>query len=92
MYTVYHTKTYLKSLEKLTKNNKVKIAELDFVIDELSKKRSLPPKYKDHQLKGDSKEFRECHVHNDILLLYQYIDNKLILVAANIGTHASLFG
>lgn len=91
MYTLFPTKKYLKSLEKLVKNQKVKLPELDFVLDELAKKKQLAPKYKDHQLKGDMRDHRECHVHNDILLLYYYEENKLVLVAVDIGTHSQIF-
>ena len=30
----------------------------------------LEPKYKDHQLKGELKEYRECHIEPDWLLVY----------------------
>jgi mRNA interferase YafQ len=91
MYTIFPTKKFTKSLDKLTKNQKVKKDELYSVLKELSEKKQLAPKYKDHQLVGDMKDHRECHIHNDILLLYYYDDDRLVLVAVNIGTHSQIF-
>lgn len=52
----------------------------------------LDKKYKDHQLKGEYKDYRECHVLNDLLLMYKIENDELILVLANIGSHSQLFG
>ncbi|WP_095063017.1 type II toxin-antitoxin system mRNA interferase toxin, RelE/StbE family [Kingella negevensis] len=30
----------------------------------------MPEKFKDHELKGNLNNFRECHVKPDLLLLY----------------------
>jgi len=51
---------------------------------------SLPPEYRDHALTGDWRDFRECHVGGDFLLIYQLRgDGALIFTRA--GTHAELF-
>ena len=49
----------------------------------------LDQKYKDHQLKGSLKDFRECHIRPDLLLIYRINENILELV--DIGTHSELF-
>ena len=49
----------------------------------------LADKYKDHQLKGNMKEFRECHIKPDLLLVYMIDENVLKLV--DIGSHSELF-
>ena len=33
----------------------------------------------------------ECHIEPDWLLVYQYIDNELILVLVATGSHSELF-
>jgi len=33
----------------------------------------------------------ECHIEGDWLLIYQIIDDRLILSAAGTGSHADLF-
>lgn len=52
----------------------------------------LPQKYKDHELKGEYKGFRECHIKNDWLLIYYINDNELTLYLTRTGTHTDLFG
>ncbi|MFB1289187.1 type II toxin-antitoxin system YafQ family toxin [Helicobacter pylori] len=41
------------------------------VVENLAKEQPLAPKYKDHPLKGALKDFRECHLKPDLLLVYQ---------------------
>lgn len=49
----------------------------------------LPDKYKDHQLTGNLKQYRECHIKPDLLLAYVVKDDILILVA--LDNHNNLF-
>lgn len=50
----------------------------------------LDEKYKDHQLKGKWKDYRECHIKPDLLLVYKI--NGDILELIDIGSHSELFG
>ena len=50
----------------------------------------LPAKYKDHPLSGDWQGFRDCHIKNDLLLIYRISGDILELVRLN--THAEIFG
>jgi len=59
------------------------------IIYHLLNDEELESKYKDHQLKGNLKEFRECHIKPDLLLMYRINDDVLELV--DIGTHSELF-
>lgn len=68
------------------------LSKLISVLDKLSKNIPLPPKCHDHQLAGNLKDFRECHIAPDWLLMYQIINDELILSATATGTHADLFG
>ena len=52
---------------------------------------ALDEKYRDHKLTGNLKNFRECHLAPDILMLYQIDDGILILTLVSIGNHAQLF-
>ena len=50
----------------------------------------LSPEWKDHPLKGELAEYRECHAGGDLLLMYKLPDeSSIIFVRA--GTHAELF-
>lgn len=49
----------------------------------------MAEKYRDHQLTGNLKDYRECHIKPDLLLLYWIEDNEVKL--ARLGTHSELF-
>lgn len=63
--------------------------KLKKIIRMLSSSEILPPKYKDHWLKGTLKDCRECHIAPDWLLIYRMEGNELCLVRT--GTHTDLF-
>ena len=48
-------------------------------------------KYKDHALSGNYKNYRECHIKPDLLLIYKIEKSELILYAVHIGSHSDLF-
>lgn len=43
---------------------------------------------KDHPLKGEWKGCRDCHIKPDVVLIYEYRANKIIL--HRIGSHSEL--
>ncbi len=45
-----------------------------------------------NELTGNLKDFRECHIEPDWLLLYRIVENELILSATATGTHSDIFG
>jgi len=51
---------------------------------------TLPPEAKDHNLKGNWKDFRECHLGGDMLLVYAVFDKEIVFT--RIGTHSEIFG
>ena len=91
MYTVILSRQYTKSLKRWIRNKNFSEAKLQAVVRILENGDSLPAANRDHQLKGNFKEYRECHIHNDVLLMYQRIDDVLILLLVNIGSHTELF-
>lgn len=76
-----------KLMQKRGKNMK----KLVNVLDLLASGKTLPSKYKDHQLMGNLSDFRECHIEPDWLLIYQIFENELILSATATGSHSDLF-
>lgn len=67
------------------------IDELDAVIRLLVLDDSLPEKYKDHDLSGNWKGFRECPIQPNWLLIYKVCNNNLILSLSRTGSHSDLF-
>lgn len=90
MLKISQSHRYKRSLRKY-KNDSKFLRELKLVIEYLVKQEPLPPKYRDHELKGKFKYVRECHVRPDDLLLYFVVEDE-ILKLVDIGSHASIFG
>lgn len=64
---------------------------LENVVNRLANEEPLDQKYKDHTLSGDYSGFRECHITPDWLLVYQVINDELVLFLSRTGTHSDLF-
>lgn len=64
---------------------------LENVVNRLANEEPLEPKYQDHTLSGDYSGFRECHITPDWLLVYQVINDELVLFLSRTGTHSDLF-
>ena len=91
MYEIRSTKKYNKDLKRIANDRKL-INEIYAVVDLLSANDNpLPPKYKDHQLKGQYAGFRECHIRPDWLLVYQKNKKELILLLVRTNTHSEIF-
>lgn len=67
------------------------MALINEVVNTLAAQNPLDAKYKDHELGGEYKGFRECHITPDWLLVYQIINNELVLYLLRTGTHSDLF-
>lgn len=74
---------------KKYKHQKQVLLELQEIIEFLTKKRKLPAKCRDHNLTGNWIHHRECHVKNDVLLIYKIEDDTLFLT--RFGSHSELF-
>ena len=49
----------------------------------------IQPRYSDHSLTGNWKDFRDCHLKPDLVLIYKKTEeNSLILV--RLGSHSEL--
>ena len=85
----YHNK--FKKDFKLMKKRGYDISKLKKVIELLANKQPLPQKNKDHNLIGNYSNCRECHITPDWLLIYEVLDNELVLHLLRTGTHSDLF-
>ena len=87
-YALFKTNQFKRSYKKLKLTDSEDLAYIDIVYNLLCGN-DLIDKYKDHQLKGNMKDFRECHIKPDLLLIYMIDDTLLKLV--DIGSHSDLF-
>lgn len=85
-----YARPFLKDIQSLERSGKFDKKKLLDVIDFLVRGKSLPRQCRDHPLRGDLYGTRECHLKDDLLLLYMIEKDKLVLL--RIGTHTQLFG
>lgn len=90
MYDLRPTKKFEKDLKKIKKRG-YDIGLLTEVLKILVSGEKLPAKYKDHELKGNYANCRECHITPDWLLIYEIVEKNLILYLTRTGTHSDLF-
>ena len=76
---------------KLAKKRGCNIELLQEVVDTLAREQKLDDKYRDHELSGDYRGFRECHIEPDWLLIYRISQNTIELFLFRTGTHSDLF-
>lgn len=91
MYKIFYTNRMKKDV-KLMKRRGKDLNKLVKALSILADGNSLPVQYKDHSLTGNLRDFRECHIEPDWLLMYQIHEDTLILSATATGSHADLFG
>ncbi len=87
-YEIIYSKSYKKTIKKIDKSL---LPEIEYVLDKLANDEILEVKFKDHQLKGEYKDFRECHIKPDLLLVYKKDKDLLILIAFKLGSHSEIF-
>jgi len=89
MREIERTNRFKKDFKKIAKTGKHELGDLLGVIKKLANDIALPEKCQDHPLSGTWKDYRDCHVRPDWVLIYKLDPGKLILVRT--GTHSELF-
>ncbi|SFU58356.1 type II toxin-antitoxin system YafQ family toxin [Butyrivibrio sp. INlla21] len=77
---------------KLALKRHLDINLIDNIIRKLANGETLNTKFRDHELGGNWKGFRECHIQPDWLLIYRIDDDVVTLTLSRTGTHSDLFG
>ena len=85
-----YTKTFLKDWQRLSHSGRYDMVRLKSVMMLLiANDEPLGAEWRDHALKGDWSDHRECHIGGDFLLMYQAAGNAVNFVRS--GTHSELF-
>ena len=90
-YKIKYSKEFKKSLKKVMKQGK-NIDKLLNVVSMLSKKQKLDSKYRDHAL-YNNKRFKDCrdvYIEPDWILIYKYLEDKIILLLVDTGSHSEV--
>ena len=88
--TVKLTTTFKKDYKMAMKRGR-KLKLIDKVITTLALGENLPNENRDHDLHGNWKGYRECHIQPDWLLIYKIEKDILVLTLTRTGTHSDLF-
>ena len=83
------TKTFQRDVKKLTAKQQFSV-EMTEVLYLLQRNRPLLRKYLDHVLQGEMHGYRDCHIFNDLVLIYQIIDDEELKLI-RIGSHSEIF-
>lgn len=89
-YLIKPSTTYKKELKKAAKQGK-NLRLINEVIMKLANGEKLPEKNRDHELTGNYKGYRECHIQPNWLLIYQISEGELLLYLSRTGSHSDLF-
>ncbi|MCX8017496.1 MAG: type II toxin-antitoxin system YafQ family toxin [Rhodocyclaceae bacterium] len=85
-----YTKSFLKDWERLSRSDRYDLKRLkEAMLLLIGNDAPLGPEWRDHALKGDWADHRECHIGGDFLLIYRLYGNTIIFVRT--GTHSELF-
>lgn len=89
MWELKISKQFKKDLKRY-QNKPEQTAHLKKVLAILKESGIVPKEYKPHMLAGDYKGFMECHVENDLLLIWLDETENLIKLI-RFGSHSELF-
>lgn len=89
-YELEYGSQFLKDL-RLAKRRGLDTKELSDITDMLQEGKTLPQKCHDHQLTGNYKGYRECHINPDWLLIYKKKETIRVVSLSRTGTHSDLF-
>ena len=90
MYEIRPTKRFQRDVKRIQKRG-YDMSLLSDILKKLANGEPLPPKNRDHQRTGDFNGCRECHITPDWLLVYETVEEELILYLTRTGTHSDLF-
>ena len=89
-YSVKFTTQFKKDLKLARKQGK-DLDRLFEAVGILADGGVLDASFCDHALSGKYKDARECHVEPDWLLVYEILDDVLVLMLYRLGSHSELF-
>lgn len=90
MMQVSHSRGFRKDLKLMHRRGK-DLRKLQVVVEYFVRGEPLPPRLRDHPLKGQLAGHRECHLEPDWLLIYHIDTASGIIQLERTGTHSDLF-
>ena len=78
MLTIKYQTAFKRDYKRIKKRG-YDLRLLEDVIALLAQEQELPPAYRDHALTGDYSGCRECHIAPDWLLVYEVLQDEVLL-------------
>jgi mRNA interferase YafQ len=91
MRTIERTSQFRRDYKREAKGPQGAVLESAFValVTELACDQPLAQKHHDHALIGDWKDYRDCHLTPDLVLIYRK-PNDAVLQLVRLGSHSEL--
>ncbi len=91
MRTIEYTRQFKRDYRRESKGGYRNTLRIVFpsVLAALVDDRPLSAKYRDHPLTGIWKDFRDCHIRPDLVLIYRK-PNDRVLQLVRLGSHSEL--
>ena len=86
---VITTTQFRRDIKKYSKNDS-RILAMQEIVLLLRNRQPIPAKFRPHKLKGNFNNKMECHIGNDLLLVW-FDDQDSTIVLHRFGTHSQLF-
>jgi mRNA interferase YafQ len=91
MPELYYSKRFDKSFKRLVKSGNFDDLKLEKVLALLEAGMELESKHRNHRLTGSMAQYHECHIENDLLLIYEISQSGKFIEVIDIGSHSELF-
>ncbi len=91
MRTIERTGQFKRDYRRTTRGRYRATLDADLVpvLVALANDRLLEPRHRDHALTGEWKDYRDCHVKPDLVLIYQRPDADTLRLV-RLGSHSEL--
>ena len=91
MRTIEHTGQFKRDFKREAKgrHRATLTADLTSILTSLAADQTLDGRHRDHALSDDWKDFRDCHVRPDLVLIYRKMGDD-VLTLVRLGSHAEL--
>ena len=86
-----YTKQFKKDVKRIEKSGNKDVEKLKVVIKLLIDEKKLDASYREHNLKGNYKDRRECHIEPDWLLVYKVNKKEKTIAFERTGSHTDIF-
>ena len=89
MREIFQQSAFKADLKRISRSGRYKSEDVLEVIAILANDEPLPERYRDHALTGEWKDFRDCHIKPDLVLIYRKPDDKHLQLV-RLGSHSDL--